>query len=191
MRRVFPLRPRRLFGGPVGPGGAGPQALQQAFQMLDSGRYAEAAAAFWQLAEALRERGMPVRAGKLAMQAASAYLQAGDPNAALQCGRQGLALFVRGGRPGLAVRLTSRMVHALRERGYAAQADALQAEVNQHLAGVAPEPAPFGAPAVGHGDLPAHCSACGGPLRPDEVDWLDATTAECPYCGNPIKTSPR
>jgi hypothetical protein len=191
MRRLFPLRPRRLFGGPGGPGGAGPQVLQQAFQMLESGGYAEAAAAFWQLAEVLHEHGMPLRAGKLALQAASAYLQAGDPNAALQCGRQGLALLVRGGRPGQAVRLASRMIYALRERGHAAQADALQAEVNQRLAGMVSEPVPFAAPAAGHGNLPAHCSACGGPLRPDEVDWLDAATAECPYCGNPVKTSPR
>ena len=89
------------------------------------------------------------------------------------------------------MRLASRMVQALRERGYRAQADALQAEVNQRLAGVMPESTPFATPTAGHGDLPAHCSACGGPLRPDEVDWLDATTAECPYCGNPVKASPR
>jgi hypothetical protein len=35
--------------------------------------------------------------------------------------------------------------------------------------------------------LPMHCPACGAPLRPDEVDWLDNVTAECGFCGSPVR----
>lgn len=35
--------------------------------------------------------------------------------------------------------------------------------------------------------LPTHCPQCGAALRPDEVDWLDETTAECGYCGSPVR----
>ncbi|HXQ35620.1 MAG TPA: hypothetical protein VN843_16505, partial [Anaerolineales bacterium] len=35
--------------------------------------------------------------------------------------------------------------------------------------------------------LPTHCPSCGAGLRPDEVEWLDDVTAECAYCGNPVR----
>jgi endogenous inhibitor of DNA gyrase (YacG/DUF329 family) len=35
--------------------------------------------------------------------------------------------------------------------------------------------------------LPTHCPACGGTVRPDEVEWLDEITAECAYCGSPVR----
>jgi len=38
-------------------------------------------------------------------------------------------------------------------------------------------------------ELPAKCSACGAPIRPDDVTWLDPQTAECPYCGSVLKTT--
>ena len=39
----------------------------------------------------------------------------------------------------------------------------------------------------GWGNLPSRCSGCGAPLVPDEVEWHDATTAECLYCGAIVK----
>ena len=50
---------------------------------------------------------------------------------------------------------------------------------------------PAAAPAPA-GRLPAQCPQCGGPIHPDEVEWVqDAAgagqpAAECPYCGNPL-----
>ena len=35
--------------------------------------------------------------------------------------------------------------------------------------------------------LPTHCPSCGAGLRPDEVEWLDDVTAECAYCGSPVR----
>jgi hypothetical protein len=31
--------------------------------------------------------------------------------------------------------------------------------------------------------LPPSCPACGSPVRPNEVKWLDGNVAECSYCG--------
>ena len=35
--------------------------------------------------------------------------------------------------------------------------------------------------------LPTQCPSCGAGVRPDEVEWLDEVTAECAYCGSPIR----
>jgi hypothetical protein len=35
--------------------------------------------------------------------------------------------------------------------------------------------------------LPTHCPSCGAALRPDEVDLPDDITAECAYCGSPVR----
>ena len=35
--------------------------------------------------------------------------------------------------------------------------------------------------------LPTRCPSCGAPLQQDEVEWLDEVTAECGYCGSPVR----
>lgn len=35
--------------------------------------------------------------------------------------------------------------------------------------------------------LPTHCLSCGGPVRADESDWIDSFSAECPFCGSPVR----
>jgi hypothetical protein len=39
--------------------------------------------------------------------------------------------------------------------------------------------------------LPTKCPSCGAAIRPNEVKWLDDVTAECRYCGTPIKATPK
>ena len=93
------------------------------------------------------------------------------------------------------------MTAALRQKGYDAQADQLEREAEQMLeeAGLSLDEARQRASAVAERrgtlrsdsgqTLPAQCSGCGAPLVPDEVEWHDAHTAECPYCGTVIKAS--
>ena len=38
-----------------------------------------------------------------------------------------------------------------------------------------------------HPVLPARCGQCGALIRTDEIEWIDAQTAECAYCGSPIR----
>jgi hypothetical protein len=35
--------------------------------------------------------------------------------------------------------------------------------------------------------LPTNCPQCGGPMRSDEVEWVDRTSAECNYCGGVVQ----
>jgi hypothetical protein len=39
--------------------------------------------------------------------------------------------------------------------------------------------------------LPAKCPSCGAAIRLNEVKWFDDITAECRYCGTPIKATPK
>jgi hypothetical protein len=160
---------------------------------MADGQWTEAARVFERLAEADRNRGMPIRAAHLILQASRARLAAGDVDAALEHAREGLRLFVRGGRVERVPAILSRMTAALRDKGYGAHADALEREVTQALEemGLSSEETGQPVPEVTErrGTLPAHCNGCGAPLVPDEVEWHDAYTAECPYCGTVIKAT--
>ena len=175
------------------------QELISANSLMTNGQFAEAADVFGHLSEKARQHGMLVRAADLALQAARAHFAADDVEAALERARQALRLFVRGGRAGRVPLILSKMTSALREKGYAAQAERLEQEAEQALEELglsldeARQPAPHVAekrgllrPTPGQ-TLPAQCSGCGAPLVPDEVEWHDAHTAECLYCGTVVK----
>ncbi|RLB75026.1 MAG: hypothetical protein DRH15_14720 [Deltaproteobacteria bacterium] len=190
-----PRRPRR----PLRPGGP-LQLLGRAQRLFEAGQYQEAAPIFERLAEGAAGRGMWSRAGDLALQAARCYLEAGQVDLALKRGKQALRLYGRGGLIGKVQSILPRMVQALEDRGYHAQAQALRSEVEARLADLPPErrvapPGPaegwpgFRRPETAPRELPAQCPSCGGPVRPDEVTWLDQASAECPYCGSVIKAT--
>jgi tetratricopeptide (TPR) repeat protein len=160
---------------------------------MADGQFAEAAKIFDHLSKEAKERGMLVRAADLALQASRAHFAADDVEAALERAKEALRLLVRGGRGGRVPRVLSRMTAALREKGYDAQADQLEQEAAQALEEVSLslDEVRQRAPQVSErrGSLPAHCSGCGAPLVPDEVEWHDAHTAECLYCGMVVKAS--
>jgi len=171
-------------------GGGGPRArmkVAQALELLEAGRYDEAAAALDQLVQAGERRAVPPqRLAQALMQAGRAHLGAGRPGEALARGRRALALFAQAGQPGRAVQAARRLVAELRARGYASEADALQQEIQARMPGVPWDAPESGPPAVAR-RLPTHCTGCGAPIRADEVDWTGAGTAECPYCGTPLQ----
>jgi len=175
------------------------QMLLRANRLFDQGEFAEAAPIFERLAESAVERGMLNRAGDLYLQSARCHLEAREVTLAVERGKQALHLFGQAGLIGKIERLMPRIVEALQAKGYQAEAEALQQEVEARLAEIPPErrappgarPAawPFAARGMARRELPAKCSACGGPVKPDDVTWLDAQTAECPYCGSVLKTT--
>jgi rRNA maturation endonuclease Nob1 len=85
------------------------------------------------------------------------------------------------------------MTPALRQRGYTAQADQLEQEAAQILEeiGLSLEQVRQRVPHIDQKrrHLPPRCTGCGAPLVPDEVEWHDARTAECPYCGTSLKAT--
>jgi tetratricopeptide (TPR) repeat protein len=182
--------------------------LARASRLFDQGKFAEAAAILERLAEGAAQRGMLNRAGDLYLQSARCHLEIGNTALAIERGKQALQLFGRAGLIGKIERLMPKMVEALQEKGYKAEAEALQQEVEARLAeappGRRPPPGarPFGwppfarpalsgveGPPMARRELPAKCSACGAPIKPDDVTWLDPATAECPYCGSVLKTT--
>jgi len=179
------------------------QMLARAHRLLDQGKFAEAAPIFERLAVGAAERGMLNRAGDLYLQSARCHLETGDVTRAVEQGKQALRLFGRAGLVGKIQKVVPRMAEALEGKGYKAEAEALRQEVEARLAeapsGPRPMPAappdrwpPFagpGRPPIGRRDLPAKCPACGAPVKPGDVSWLDPQTAECPYCGSVLKST--
>ncbi len=194
-RPLMRRRPRPLPGAPSPRRPLTPRArraLIRANRLMDSGRFAQAATLFGRLAKEATRRGLLVRAANLSLQASRAHFAAEDVDAALEYAENGLRLLVREGHTGRAPRVLSKMTSALREKGYHAQADQLEQEIAQELeaVGLSLDEARRQAPQATErrGSLPANCSGCGAPLLPDEVEWHDAHTAECIYCGAVIKT---
>jgi tetratricopeptide (TPR) repeat protein len=166
-----------------------PQVLRRAHRLMEQGHYAEAADLFEKLAQGAESRAMLDRAGELHLQAGRAWLENGQAQAALSHGKRALGCFLRAGRPGRVFRTLPRMLEQLRSRGYQAEAEALQKEIQERFSQAGLEFRPPAAPAVPQQQrsLPGKCASCGGTLRSDEVEWIDATTAECPYCGSSVK----
>lgn len=169
------------------------QALAHANRLMANEQFAEAANIFERLSEEARQRGILVRAANLALQASRAYFAADDVQTALEQAKEGLRLLVRGGRVERVPRVLSRIVKALREKGYDAEAHQLEQEAAQALEkmGLSLDKVRQRIPQVTEkrGVLPACCNGCGASLVPDEVEWHDAHTAECPYCGTVVKAT--
>jgi hypothetical protein len=175
---------RRLGQGLMGP------RVRQALGLLADGRYAEAGTLFGQLADRARDNGHHLRAANLALQAGHALLEAGDGEKSILRSRQAVRQFIVGGRPGRAVRVLRQTMTALRARGLDAGAIALEQDAQARLAEIGLSlsnvPTEQSSPSQRH--LPPMCPQCGGPLRADEVEWIDSSSAECPYCGSVVAT---
>jgi len=195
--------PRR---GPLGrrrPGARPPvpprarQALDRARRLMEVGRFAEAAVAFERLSGRAKQLDMPLRAAGLDVQAGRAYLAADDVGAAQERAAEAFRWLVRGGRAERVPQVLKRVQAALREKGYEAQAEQLEQAAARALedVGLSLEeagqrvPQRTAPPPAKRGSLPGSCSGCGAPLIPDEVEWHDAHTAECLYCGTIVKAA--
>lgn len=69
-------------------------------------------------------------------------------------------------------------------RGMSAEAQEIRQwlQDNLHVQAEARSGAPARKPV-----LPTHCPGCGGPVRANEVDWIDEATAECNWCGSAVR----
>jgi len=149
---------------------------------------AEAAAILEEKARTAEEQGMWDRAGDLHLEAARCYLQLDDMDQADDHGLKALRLFIQARRPARVRRLAPRMIAVLHRKGYHDEAEKLRQEVNALLGALPGEgPILWGERAVQRRSLPPRCPSCGGPIRSDEVHWIDACSAECAYCGGVVK----
>jgi hypothetical protein len=190
-------RPNMGFSaGPMTRGGRrpvgqkfGPKAqarLQEAHALKQSGRFAEAAAQFSEMAAIARERDRPRMASYLSAQAAQCHAKAGDQQGLVQATELALADARTEADPDHSSRTFGELLSSLQGTAFAAAAPQLDTAIRNAL-GVAPH-APAAAPAVPNRtmqrQLPSECSACGGPVSAAEVKFTESGHADCPYCGS-------
>jgi hypothetical protein len=178
---MFRRRGQRMFGGMGRPNV--PPMLQRANQLMAAGDYAGAATAYTDLAERAENR-FPKRAPFLFMAAGRAAILSGQTKVGVAHLRHGLTIFGSQGRFPRMRAFGQRSIEELKARGLNAEAD----EITSLLKSILPKgfPAENSAPAK-RPVLPTHCPSCGAAVRPDEVEWLDDLTAECDYCGSPVR----
>lgn len=157
-------------------------ALQHAQRLMDEGDFGEAALAFYELARKAEER-FPERAPFLYIEAGRAAILGSDHKKGVVHFRSALTLLGTQQRYHRLLKVGRRIVDELRERGLNAEAD----EVEVVLRNNDQPPVMKEAPISKRASLPTHCPSCGAGVRPDEVEWLDASTAECDYCGSPVR----
>lgn len=162
-----------------------PPALQRAHELMASGDYAGAAFAFEQLASAAETRNGP-RAPFLFLQAGRARVSQNQPALAVAHFKRGLMLLGDSGRYNQLYRVGQRVMQELKMRGLEKEAREIAVVVGANIPAIAEMPTER-CPDLGRVVLPTHCASCGGPVRTAEVEWVDPITAECPYCGTPIR----
>ena len=175
---MFRRRGQRMFRGMGDPNI--PPVLQRANQLMASGDHAGAARAYSELARGAESR-FPQRAPLLFMAAGRAALYSGQTQAGMEHLRHGLSLLSAQGRIPRMRAFGQRAIDELRTRDLNAEADEIAGLLNAYHPKDIP-PAPTKRPI-----LPTHCPACGGAVHPDEVEWLDDVSAECAYCGSPVR----
>ena len=160
-----------------------PAMLQQANQLMASEDYAGAADAFKELAIRAEEH-FPHRAPFLFMEAGRAAIFSGQIKTGVAHLRRGLTLFASQGRIHRMQAFGKRAIDELKARELNAEAD----EIAGLLVGNFPNEIPADRPTVPRRPiLPTHCPSCGAGIRPYEIEWLDDVTAECDYCGSPVR----
>jgi len=180
MRRMFRRNIRKTLSPNI------PPLLQEANFVFDKGEYGRAGELFENLAQAADARG-GARAPIFHLQAGRARVFAGQTRLGLPSLKRGLQLLSQRS-PGFKFRRAARrVIDELESRGLKAEAAEIEAwikDMSPFMPEVDTEPTPAKRPM-----LPTHCPSCGAAVRPDEVEWLDEVTAECAYCGSPIRES--
>jgi hypothetical protein len=160
-----------------------PPLLRRAHRMMAQGEFENAAFAFHDLAQKAENR-FPQRAPFLYFEAGRAAVFAGETAKGIAFFRSGLTLLGTQQRYERLETAGARIVQELRDRGLNAGAEEIAGVIRANLpAGVEARRAPSPKRPL----LPTHCPSCGAAIKPDEIEWLDAVTAECDYCGSPLR----
>lgn len=161
-----------------------PPILQEANLAFDKGEFGRAAELFERIAESADARGGP-RAPLFHLQAGRARVYAGQTGLGVPSLKRGLALLAERKQYQRLINARTRVLSELKARGFLEESS----EIESWLKTVAPHPSEFDTklPPSKKPLLPTHCPQCGAALRSDEVEWIDEVTAECGYCGSPVR----
>lgn len=180
MRRMFRRNIRKTLSQNI------PPVLQEANFAFDKGEYGRAGELFENLAEAADARGGP-RAPLFHLQAGRARILAGQTKLGLPSLKRGLVLLSERGQWQKLHQMGQRVIGELSTRSLTQEASEMEAFLGT-LSPSMPAAETIRTPSK-KPVLPTHCPSCGAALRPDEVEWVDEVTAECAYCGSPVRES--
>jgi hypothetical protein len=178
MRRMFRRQMRREFGSNI------PPILLEANLAFDKGEFGLAAELFEQIAKAADGRGGP-RAPLFHLQAGRARIYAGQTTLGMPSLKRGLELLAQRKQFARLQQSGQRVFAELQKRGLTKEAAEIETFLNPSLS--APPAIEGQSIPAERPILPTHCPQCGAALQPDEFEWLDESTAECAYCGSPVR----
>lgn len=178
MRRMFRRQIRKTLAQEV------PPILQEANFAFDKGEYGRAGELFERIAETAAARGGS-RAPLFYLQAGRARLFAGQTALGMPSLKRGLELLSQGRLFLRLRRAQRRLINELLERGLEKEAAEIEAWTMSPEASLSETGSQEND--VKRPVLPTHCPSCGAAVQPDEVEWLDDVTAECAYCGSPVR----
>jgi hypothetical protein len=157
--------------------------LSQANQLLAARKPAQAAPLFASLGAELETGNHPRRAGNMHAEAAHCYADSQDGPQALIQARLALNLFLQyqviERSPAFYANITRKLI----ANGLKDAADTLQKEYAGRVGQVPSAQTPPGNRPM----LPTNCPKCGAPIHSEQVNWIDASTAECEFCGSLIR----
>ncbi|HVN56472.1 MAG TPA: hypothetical protein VMT46_19250 [Anaerolineaceae bacterium] len=161
--------------------------LNRANREQELSNFLEAAQIYEVLSEKTLEQKQ-IRSGYLFLQSGRSYIQADQTGLAMDCIKQGLSILAKAGRMHMIIQVGNRIVSELNYRDRRNEAQLVTNWLDVSLNGSIQA---FGRSSIEvdptRPRLPLKCLLCGGTLIPNEVEWLDQNTAECPYCGSPIR----
>jgi hypothetical protein len=175
MRRTFRRYIRKTLAQEV------PPILQEANFAFDKGEYGRAGELFERIAETTSARGGP-RAPIFYLKAGQARVLAGQTSLGMPSLKRGLELLAQREQFLRLQNLGARVISELNERGLKTEASEIETWLRTVMDSAPSVDTPGKRPV-----LPTRCSSCGAGVRLDEVEWLDDVTAECAYCGSPIR----
>ncbi len=176
--RFRPVR-RDMIGGV-------PPILRRAHELMLREQFDEAAGIYEQLAYGAQSRGLPQDA-HLFMTAGHCRVRNRQIDLAMGNFKQGLEIMAARGRLANVSQVGQRCEFDLKNAGFEKEAY----EINQLIQSLVGQPTYEVQPATSIRSriIPVTCDACGGTLRADEVEWIDDSTAECPWCGSTIQST--
>ena len=175
MRRTFRRHIRKTLAPDV------PPILQEAIFAFDKGEYGRAGELFEKLAETAFARSA-ARAPLFYLKAGQARILAGQTGLGMPSLRRGLEILAAQAQFRRLQNAGRRVIAELKGQGLSEEASEIETWLHTRLPSETPLYAPEQRPI-----LPTHCPSCGAAVRPDEVEWLEEGTAECAYCGSPLR----
>jgi hypothetical protein len=153
-------------------------ALRKARWMIQTGRFAQAGLILAEQAREAEAFGRARMAGELHSRAAFCLVESSVEPAGLGEAQAALRVWSDQGSLERYARFFFNITAKLRARGMLNAVGTLQTEFGGLLAAqpVVPRPAPTLR-------LPKACPQCSAPMLDAEVEWIDAHSAECAYCG--------